>query len=95
MTRGESPVINEEIEQTALENKKEIVFINWNINYDSKIELLKNAPRVLGTETVWEMDGQYFLTPQTQQQHYAVTFYKAFFTRLNLTLNTLLNYFFH
>ncbi|HBI51029.1 MAG TPA: hypothetical protein DDY21_04250 [Candidatus Moranbacteria bacterium] len=59
-----------------------------------KIELLKNTPRVLGAETVREIDGIYFFTSEVpQKEHYAVSFFKNIFASLNLQLNNLLNFF--
>jgi len=58
-----------------------------------KIELLKNQPTVLGAETVREVGGQYFFTPQIEQKHYLVSFWERILTKLNTGMNQLLNYF--
>jgi len=64
-------------------------------NENIKIELLKSEPQVLGAETVREIDGSYFFTPQTPEQEYYLTvFLKNISSSLNLKLNILLNYFF-
>jgi hypothetical protein len=79
--------------QQKVEEKKENKLEEIN-NDNIKIELLKNIPSVLGAETVREVDGQYFFTPQaTEEQHYAVTFLKNFSSVLNGKLNSLMNYF--
>ncbi|MDD5463803.1 MAG: lamin tail domain-containing protein [Candidatus Moranbacteria bacterium] len=61
-----------------------------------RIKLLKATPRVLGAETVREVDGIYFFTPQIpEKEHYAIVFLKNIFLSLNLQLNNLLNFFYH
>ena len=58
-----------------------------------KIELANYSPRVLGAETVREVDGVYHFTPEhPQEEHYAITFLKNIFTLINLEINTLVNY---
>ena len=74
-----------------IERNNKLVLNDKNI---FKIELADNYPRVLGAETVREVDGVYHFTPEhPQEEHYAVTFLKNIFTLINLKINTLVNYF--
>ncbi|EKD46866.1 MAG: endonuclease/exonuclease/phosphatase family protein [uncultured bacterium] len=74
--------------------KKEYSFVMLENNVlVGKIEFKNSEARVLGTESVREVDGQYFLTAQgKEKQHYAITFFHNVFLATNLKLNTLLNY---
>jgi len=59
-----------------------------------KIELSNNYPRVLGEETVREIDGTYFFTAELpRQSHYMIIFIKDLFTVINLKLNFIINFF--
>jgi hypothetical protein len=78
--------------QPKIERENKLALNDKNI---FKIELADNSPRVLGAETVREVDGAYYFTPEyPQEEHYAVTFLKNIFTLINLKINTLINYFF-
>ncbi len=70
-------------ENRLLKNNSELV----------KIELLKTQPRVLGAETVREVGGQYFFTPQVEQKHYLISFWEKLLASLNAGMNHVLNYF--
>ena len=58
-----------------------------------KIELLKSHP-IVNDQIVREVGGIYFFTPQNiPQEHYAIKFLKNISASLNLSINSLLNFF--
>lgn len=85
---------NEDIE--ILLKKKEIPVLLMNNNsYIAKIELSNSQPRVLGAETVREIDGQYLFTSEnTKQEHYIIVFVKNLFVMMNEKINFAFNFFF-
>jgi hypothetical protein len=84
--------IEETVVPIEIKKEKKIALLN---NENIKIELLKTQPQVLGTETVREVSGQYFFTPEiSEQEHYAIVFLKNILSGLNSKLNMLLNFFF-
>ncbi|NTW26733.1 MAG: hypothetical protein HGA36_00155 [Candidatus Moranbacteria bacterium] len=94
---------NTEIQEVKETKAEEVVTVPVEIfenklislrNENMKIELLKSTPRVLGAETVREIDGIYFLTSQMpEQQHYATVFLKKLVANFNFKVNISLNYF--
>jgi hypothetical protein len=63
-------------------------------SYMAEIELLNNQPRVLGAETVREIDGQYLFTPNNaEQEHYVIVFVKNLFFIMNEKINLAFNFF--
>ncbi|KKQ79600.1 MAG: hypothetical protein UT03_C0047G0001 [Candidatus Moranbacteria bacterium GW2011_GWD2_38_7] len=91
---SEFPVTGSLVTEIPVEVEVENKFITLN-NELVEIELLKVNPRVLGVESVREVDGQYLLTPEIpEQEHYAVVFLKSISLKMNSKLNSLLNYFF-
>lgn len=72
-----------------IEREKKLVLLS---NKNVKIELLKNSPRILCSESVREVDGIYFLTPQVvEKEHYAALFFKKNIQHFNFIINMLLN----
>jgi len=59
-----------------------------------KIDLSNNSPRVLGAETVREVDGIYFFTPEyPQKEHFVITFLKNIFMIVNMKINLVIFFF--
>jgi hypothetical protein len=88
--------------EIAVENKTEEIIAPVDIkkenkllalnNSQVKIELLKSQPRVLGAETVREIDGVYLLTPEVpQKDHYVIVFLRNFSVIFNSFLNALID----
>jgi hypothetical protein len=92
---NEEPEVVEGDAETMVK-KKEIPVLLMNSNsYMAEIELLNNQPRVLGAETVREIDGQYLFTPNNaEQEHYVIVFAKNLFFIMNEKINLAFNFFF-
>lgn len=87
-------------EQTEIDNSQNAVDSVQNVKRENriltedslvKIELLKSQPRVLGAETVREVGGQYFFTPQIEQKHFLILFLENLYSKVNFGINQLLN----
>jgi hypothetical protein len=98
---NQQPVTSNQVQEVDGEvagvetTKKEYSYIMLENNIVIGKMAFKNSDaRVLGTESVREVNEKYLLTVQgKKQQHYAIIFFNKVFAVVNLKLNTLLNYF--
>ena len=93
--------MNKSIENVQREPaQKDEVHINQTIlereNKLKELEILQIEEKVLGAETVRELDGQYMFTPTAKErEHYAAIFIKNISSNINEKINSLLNYLFN
>jgi hypothetical protein len=80
----------ENIRSQTKTKKENRLIVNYNNIF--KIESSSQTPRVLGVESVREIDGVYHLVPQSSaQEHYAIVFFKKIFVLTNLKINLAIN----
>ncbi|HPN54733.1 MAG TPA: lamin tail domain-containing protein [Candidatus Moranbacteria bacterium] len=90
---GEEEMVKEDVE-IVIKKKEVPALLAVNNKYLAKMEFSSVEPRVLGAETIREVDGIYHFTPQyPKQEHYAVTFLKNIFTIINTRINLMFNFF--
>ncbi len=91
---NEEPEVVAEDVEIVIPKKEMPALLAVQNQYFAKTKLSSGSPQVLGAETIRELDGIYFFTPEiAEQEHYAITFLKNIFAIINTRINFVINFF--